>query len=75
MALSMVSSAISVGETAQSSFSPHATPVESTLDERWEAWRLRGIARDRVTQQRMRIVLPILGLAVAGALYTILVGR
>ena len=75
MALSMVSSAIVVGATAQPSSSPHATPVESTLDERWEAWRLRGIASDRITLHRMRIVLPILGVAVAGAIYAILIGR
>ncbi len=75
MAPSMVSSAISVGGTAQPSSSPHAPLVESTLDERWNAWRLRGIASDRITQHRMRIALPILGVAVAGAIYAILIGR
>lgn len=72
MALSMASSATLVGGSAQPSSPLHVVPVESTLDQRWEAWRARGAAHEALVRRRAKLALPIV-FVVAAALYALFV--
>ena len=50
-----------------------ASPViQPSADERWTAWRARGVAHDGALRRRMRIAVPILAI-VAAALYALLI--
>ena len=49
-----------------------ASPEASSSDERWAAWRSRGIAHDRAVRRKLTLAAPVLLVAAAVVLYAIL---
>lgn len=49
-----------------------ATPEASSSDERWAAWRSRGIAHDRAVRRKLTLAAPVLLVAAAVVLYAVL---
>jgi len=40
--------------------------VDPAFDERWAAWRARGLHHDGVVQRRLRVIAAIIAIVVAG---------
>lgn len=72
MALSMASSATLDGDTRILASPSYLAPAETTLDERWDAWRARGAAHERTVRRRARIALPIV-VAIGASVYALFV--
>lgn len=51
---------------------PIAGPEAASFDERWAAWRAKGVAHDRAVRRRMAIAAPILLIVVAVVMYALL---
>lgn len=55
--------------TAPVSSDPRANEDTPTADERWAAWKAKGVAQDRAFRRKLWLVAPAIGVAVALAVY------
>jgi hypothetical protein len=44
-------------------------PLDEGVDARWNAWQIRGSIEQRAARQRLQVLVPVLGVCSALALY------